>query len=576
MSGWNVLAWTLGVLGGVGVLVAWFQDQSRGRRRCPRCWYSMASVPGLQCPECGRTATHEGLLWKTRRRKGLAALFAVLCASGFATHWAAKSAKAGWPTVAPAWFLAMNYGKLDDWGQAWDDEPLMRFRSDSPRHAPSIGLLNGAYRVLIHPKSDPDDRVRASEFLMLVDFRSRTRRQGGTFDRLDMLSTKPERLPRAIAALLASGTTREVARATDFFQLLLTTNPDLARDITCEVVSVLANQDQLARELIYRAFRDIFEVDFSAEAQTQAAHDTWCEPCNSLQSLPNDQQLSAVLDLLQHPAPGVRTPAVLTAALLDSAHFREANLGEAAMHDRDPFVRTAGLAATLFTAESEDKKLSVLLGVMSGDDLTLRLAAVQWLRGIVGGAKPLPPELRPGVMQTICLAANNAGARRAISAAKTLLSTAGTTVDDVLPIASESLNAWPQENAVVVLGVLGSLRGDSAELADWVAVRLAAETDANRFAALTAAAGVNGKATPTLVNNVIRELESPDVPEAIHRATHLINVLAKLRPAPIEALPVLETYLGSQDRDLQRVAEHAIHSIKDGERSFDAPHPESP
>ncbi len=49
-------------------------DRSRGRRRCPRCWYSMVGLPGeggLTCPECGRTARHERSLFRSRRRKVL-------------------------------------------------------------------------------------------------------------------------------------------------------------------------------------------------------------------------------------------------------------------------------------------------------------------------------------------------------------------------------------------------------------------------------------------------------------------------------------------------------------------------
>src|SRR5689334_12159950 len=43
------LAWVLLALG-VGVVAAGlFGDRSRGRARCPRCWYSMAGTPGLTC-----------------------------------------------------------------------------------------------------------------------------------------------------------------------------------------------------------------------------------------------------------------------------------------------------------------------------------------------------------------------------------------------------------------------------------------------------------------------------------------------------------------------------------------------
>ena len=47
---------------------ALFWDRSRGRRRCPRCWYDMEGVPGKRCPECGRDARRERSLFRTRRQ----------------------------------------------------------------------------------------------------------------------------------------------------------------------------------------------------------------------------------------------------------------------------------------------------------------------------------------------------------------------------------------------------------------------------------------------------------------------------------------------------------------------------
>jgi hypothetical protein len=52
-------------------------DRSRGRRRCPRCWYGMEGVPSLTCPECGRAARDERRLFRTRWRKRRLALGAM-------------------------------------------------------------------------------------------------------------------------------------------------------------------------------------------------------------------------------------------------------------------------------------------------------------------------------------------------------------------------------------------------------------------------------------------------------------------------------------------------------------------
>jgi hypothetical protein len=75
----------LWLIAGVGLYIALFRDRSRGRRRCPKCWYDMAGVTGLKCPECGREARKERRLHTTRRRWRLATLFALLAALGIAS-----------------------------------------------------------------------------------------------------------------------------------------------------------------------------------------------------------------------------------------------------------------------------------------------------------------------------------------------------------------------------------------------------------------------------------------------------------------------------------------------------------
>ena len=43
------IGWGLIALGALLILRALFADRSRGRRRCPRCWYSMDGAPSLPC-----------------------------------------------------------------------------------------------------------------------------------------------------------------------------------------------------------------------------------------------------------------------------------------------------------------------------------------------------------------------------------------------------------------------------------------------------------------------------------------------------------------------------------------------
>lgn len=72
MSDWWELCWWAGtVLATLAlgvVALALFRDRSRGRRRCPGCWYDMAGVNGMRCPECGRTQRKERRFFRTRRR----------------------------------------------------------------------------------------------------------------------------------------------------------------------------------------------------------------------------------------------------------------------------------------------------------------------------------------------------------------------------------------------------------------------------------------------------------------------------------------------------------------------------
>jgi hypothetical protein len=85
------------------MLVAWalFWDRARGRRRCPRCWYDMAGVPGLVCPECGQEAKYDRGLRRTRRRWG-AAVAGLILAMSSVIVWSVPVARArGWPAALP-------------------------------------------------------------------------------------------------------------------------------------------------------------------------------------------------------------------------------------------------------------------------------------------------------------------------------------------------------------------------------------------------------------------------------------------------------------------------------------------
>ncbi|MFI4916620.1 MAG: hypothetical protein ACIAS6_08965 [Phycisphaerales bacterium JB060] len=102
----TILAWSLLVLG--LVLLAWaiLWDRSRGRRRCPKCWYGMDGVPqaesgGWMCPECGRAIARERRLLRTRRRWGFVVFAIVLLAASYASHMGPAVRSRGWWAAAP-------------------------------------------------------------------------------------------------------------------------------------------------------------------------------------------------------------------------------------------------------------------------------------------------------------------------------------------------------------------------------------------------------------------------------------------------------------------------------------------
>ena len=100
---------SIGLLGLCGlVLCIWGLrgDCSNGRRRCPRCWYEVGSIPSLTCPECGHTAAAERRLLRTRRRsRWVLAGLAILCVTSLLPRsWAIYTR--GWIAVPRAIRLA--------------------------------------------------------------------------------------------------------------------------------------------------------------------------------------------------------------------------------------------------------------------------------------------------------------------------------------------------------------------------------------------------------------------------------------------------------------------------------------
>jgi HEAT repeat protein len=96
----------LGLLPSAVSLAIWSYrgDRSRGRRRCPKCWYDMTGL-ALKCPECGHDAKREQQLFRPCRYRRRFALALLILAASYAT-WVGPSVKRDGPIAAiPSWVL---------------------------------------------------------------------------------------------------------------------------------------------------------------------------------------------------------------------------------------------------------------------------------------------------------------------------------------------------------------------------------------------------------------------------------------------------------------------------------------
>jgi len=103
----------LGLLSAFILHRALLNNRSRGRRRCPKCWYDMSGVNGLRCPECGRDAKRERRLFKTRRRWGWAAAAFAFALLSYGVWKIPEVRRRGWPRAIPTWALIAALDQLD-------------------------------------------------------------------------------------------------------------------------------------------------------------------------------------------------------------------------------------------------------------------------------------------------------------------------------------------------------------------------------------------------------------------------------------------------------------------------------
>ncbi|NUQ52693.1 MAG: hypothetical protein HUU19_08350 [Phycisphaerales bacterium] len=107
-------AWTIAGLGALLLLWSIFRDRSRGRTRCPKCWYDLAGLvtqktPSpwpITCPECGKKIEHEQQTRRTRRHWRPAALALAMMLAAYPIAQIRNARIFGPQRLAPIWIQA--------------------------------------------------------------------------------------------------------------------------------------------------------------------------------------------------------------------------------------------------------------------------------------------------------------------------------------------------------------------------------------------------------------------------------------------------------------------------------------
>ncbi|MFI4898407.1 MAG: hypothetical protein ACIARR_11340 [Phycisphaerales bacterium JB059] len=114
IAGWLVFAGGIG-LGGWALL--W--DRSRGRRRCPKCWYDLGGVePDVEgrwiCSECGKVVERARSLRRTRRRWRWVGVAMVLLVASHGLRAVPAVQRNGWIEAVPDVVLVASFPFLSE------------------------------------------------------------------------------------------------------------------------------------------------------------------------------------------------------------------------------------------------------------------------------------------------------------------------------------------------------------------------------------------------------------------------------------------------------------------------------
>jgi HEAT repeat protein len=164
----QIVSLMTGVAGATVLAAALYANRSRGRRRCPTCWFDMSGTTGLKCPECGKQHRHEGRMYLTRRHIWWATLGAlVLVSARVGWEWP-DLRRRGTASYVPTRVLVWVMPYSDSLGKGWPEELEKRLSSKTPKDEWEV-IIRRAIEVLADTEALPAARARAANLLRDIE-----------------------------------------------------------------------------------------------------------------------------------------------------------------------------------------------------------------------------------------------------------------------------------------------------------------------------------------------------------------------------------------------------------------------
>ncbi len=355
-------------------------DRSRGRRRCPRCWYDMSgtllgmpSATVLRCPECGTDSPLQDLTVRTRRRWRwvrvgilLMVMAGVLSRAGDVQQYGPAALAPNLAVIGALPFMSRAdnavFRELDarvEQGRMWHWQRR---------------LLAGRLRwMLLHSPDSWSRREAAKSIWRLGDDgepAAMTLWQAVTTDGnlgvvgMTLVSLESVRKPAGLRAQLA--------------RCIRTDGRPGMRRAAIEVLTMCRAGAAQEAPAILAALHDPFaDVRRSAILACEAI------PC------PPELVVPSLLELLSHDDdPTVRTQCMATLAILAAGQPGVAKALKAALKDPDPQIRSSAARSLSAIGDSVPDLEAILRALLTDNDITVRATAQEGLKRIGADAHP--------------------------------------------------------------------------------------------------------------------------------------------------------------------------------------------